>query len=212
MIAVLTGDIVSSTKMSPTTYSQMLVFLQSLLNNAEESCQAQGEIYRGDGFQLHYPNPGCAIKNTLLIKLALHLSALSDKPILSTLSLAFGEHDRLTKKPNLSSGPVFIASGRGLDKTQRGDLTIHFPAPNDNREMDLLTKFLNHQLNRLTKSQAQLLYLYVENDFAEHKKIAQITGTSRQNISNRLANIGAFLVRDFVDKINDKVEKLKEGS
>ena len=72
-------------------------------------------------------------------------------------------------------------------------------------EVKLLTQFLNHLLNRLTKTQAELLYQYIESSFAEHKKIADITGTTRQNISNRLGNIGAYLVRDYMTVINKKI-------
>jgi predicted DNA-binding protein YlxM (UPF0122 family) len=107
-----------------------------------------------------------------------------------------------------------------LSKTQRGELSIHFQQQKAQRkEQDdilaltkLLTDFLNHLLNRLTKSQAQLLYQYIEHDFAEHQKMAEFTGTSRQNISNRLGNIGAYLVRDYMAIINNKIALLGGNS
>lgn len=207
MIAVLTGDIVNSTKMSDEVYSELILELKSLLKIAYEKYKAVGEIYRGDEFQIQFPDPSYAIECTLLIKLALHLSRFSKKPIQCTLSLAYGSHSILDEKPNTSSGPVFINSGRGLDKTQRGDISVNFNEnlEKTNKEIVLLTQFLNHILNRLTKSQAELLNQYIKSNYAEHKKIADITGTTRQNISNRLGNIGAFLVRDYIDIINNKV-------
>ena len=205
MIAVLTGDIVNSTKMSNEIYSDVIKCMNALLNEANEKYGAVGEIYRGDEFQIQYPDPVYALKSTLLIKLALHLSSFSPKPIQCTLSLAYGTHNIYDEKPNTSSGPVFIASGRGLEKTQRGDLSVHFDHKNDQYELNLLSQFLNHLLNRLTKTQAELLYQYIESNFAEHKKLADITGTTRQNISNRLSNIGAFLVRDYMEVINKKI-------
>ena len=212
MIAVLTGDLVKSTQMSDHTYADVITCLKSLLKDAFEKYDAVGEIYRGDEFQIQFPNPIHAIECTLLIKLALHLSKVSDKPIQCTLSLAYGTHNVLDDKPNTSSGPVFISSGRSLEKTQRGDISVNFTnTPLDN-ELTLLTQFLNHLLNRLTKTQAELLYQYIESDYAGHKEIAGITGTTRQNISNRLANIGAFLVRDYVKSLNNKVsENTKTG-
>ncbi len=209
MIAVLTGDLVNSTKMSNETYSDVIKSLKSFLNEANEKYDAIGEIYRGDEFQIQYPDPVYALKSTLLIKLALHLSRFSPKPIQCTLSLAYGSHNIYAEKPNTSSGPVFIESGRGLEKTQRGELSVRFDHESDECEINLLTQFLNHLLNRLTKTQAELLYKYIESSFAEHKKIADITGTTRQNISNRLGNIGAFLVRDYMKVINKKVMLLR---
>ncbi|XQW83912.1 MarR family transcriptional regulator [Thalassotalea piscium] len=211
MIAVLTGDLVNSTKMSNKIYTQVITDLKGLLVDAHNKYHAVGEIYRGDEFQIQFPEPIHAIKCTLLIKLALHLLRVSDKPIQCTLSLAYGSHDILADKPNTSSGPVFVNSGRGLDKTPRGDMSVSVQQDNDNNELKLLTQFLNHLLNRLTRSQAELLYQYIENDFIEHQKMAELTKTSRQNISNRLANIGAFLVKDYIDIINNKVNELMTG-
>lgn len=216
MIAVLTGDIVNSTKMSKQTYADVIKSLKGFLQDAHENYGAVGEIYRGDEFQIQYPNPIDALKSTLLIKLALHLSAYSTKPIQCTLSLAYGDYETYDEKPNTSSGPVFIESGRGLSKTQRGELSMHLKQQNvqqkeqKNNQDDviLLTQFLNHLLNRLTKTQAQLLYQYIQHGFAEQQKMAELTGTSRQNISNRLGNIGAYLVRDYIESINNKIALL----
>ncbi len=209
MIAVLTGDIVNSTKMSNEIYSGVIKSLKTFLNEANEKHGAIGEIYRGDEFQIQYPDPLCALKSTLLLKLALHLSKFSPKPIQCTLSLAYGSHNVYDDKPNTSSGPVFIESGRGLEKTQRGELSLRLEHQSDEFEIKLLTQFLNHLLSRLTKTQAELLYQYITSNFAEHKKIADITGTTRQNISNRLGNIGAYLVRDYMAAINKKVTLLR---
>ena len=209
MIAVLTGDLVNSTKMSTEIYSEVISSLKGLLHDVNEKHHAIGEVYRGDEFQIQYPDPIVALKSTLLIKLALHLSTFSPKPIQCTLSLAYGTYDIYDKKPNTSSGAVFIASGRGLEKSQRGELSLHFEQQSDHDEVKLLSQFLNHLLNRLTKTQAELLYQYIDSDFAEHKKMAEITGTTRQNISNRLSNIGAFLVRDYIAVINKKIKRLK---
>jgi len=212
MISVLTGDIVNSTKMSSATYSAAIKSLKGLLVDVNEKYRATGEIYRGDEFQIQYPDPIYALKSTLLIKLALHLATFSAKPIQCTLSLAYGSYEVYDEKPNTSSGQVYIDSGRGLAKTQRGELSLHFEQHVNNDDIKLLSQFLNHLLNRLTKSQAKLLFQYIASDFAEHKKIAELTATTRQNISNRLSNIGAFLVRDYIALINKKVLLLKGNS
>jgi len=212
MIAVLTGDIVNSTKMSNETYSEVVHNLKGFLREVKQKYHAIGEVYRGDEFQIQYPDPIYALKSTLLIKLALHLSKFSPKPIQCTLSLAYGSYDIYDEKPNTSSGPVFIESGRGLEKAQRGELVLRFEQKHHDDSIKLLNQFLNHLLNRLTRTQAELLYQYIASDFAEHKKLAELTGTTRQNISNRLGNIGAFLVRDYISVINKQVILLQENS
>lgn len=192
------------------TYLQAVKHLNDLLTYSQKNFQANGEIYRGDEFQIHYPKPVYALKSTLLIKLALHIAQYASKPIQCTLSLAYGSFENYETKPNTSSGPVYITSGRMLAKTPKGDLTVSIEKAKQIAEIKLLTTFLNHLVNRLTKTQAALLYQYIECDFAEHKKLAKITNTSRQNISNRLANIGGHLVRDYVQFIHQEVLKFKE--
>lgn len=205
MIGVLTGDIVNSTQLSSDEYANTIAYLNELMKNSEQKYKAKGNIYRGDEFQIQYPDPISALTSSLLIKLGLHNSPHTSKPILCTLSLAYGEAELYKSKPNTSSGPVYINSGRNLEKTPRGEFSLQIEEKSS--DLQLLTNFLNHQLNRLTKTQAQLLYQYIESGFAEHKTLAQITKTSRQNISNRLNGIGAHLVRDYITAINQHVNK-----
>lgn len=202
-IAVLTADIVHSTQMGSKIYSDAVANLQTLISQAEHRYQGAGDIFRGDEFQIQYTSPELALKSALLIKLALMFSSPT---IQCTMSLAYGNYDRLDNKPNTSSGPAFIASGRGLSNTRRGELSVHLLNLAESQDIPLLTGFASYQINKLTRGQAQLLHLYIENDFAEHSSLAVLTKTSRQNISNRLKNIGADLIRDYIKAINSKIE------
>lgn len=208
-LAVLTGDIVSSTKMPATEYQLVINRLQRLIDQADEHFSASGQIFRGDAFQLHYTDIAQALKSTLLIKLGLYITEQVPSPVQCTLSLAYGKGLVKNESPNTSSGPVYITSGRELENTASGDLSVHISNFDAQNELTLLTQFLNHLLNRLTKTQAELLYQYVMSDFAEHKKLAELTGTTRQNISNRLANIGATLVENYCQLINQYVATIK---
>jgi len=198
MIAVLTGDIVNSTQLSSDEYAKTIAYLKELMSSSEQQYHSKGTIYRGDEFQIQYPNPVHALTATLLIKLGLQSTSFTRKPILCTCSLAYGKAERYGNFPNTSSGPVYINSGRNLEKTSRGELSLQIG--DKNSDLQLLTNVVNHQLNRLTKTQAQLLYQYIESDFAEHKTLAKITKTSRQ-----LNGIGAHLVRDYIAAINQHV-------
>jgi hypothetical protein len=67
MIAVLTGDIVNSTKMSNKTYSEVIYSIKGFLREVKQKYHAIGKIYRGDEFQIQYPDPICALRSTLLL-------------------------------------------------------------------------------------------------------------------------------------------------
>ena len=204
-IAVLTADLVDSTHMSSSTYHNVIQQLNSYLSLIASEHKGTGELYRGDAFQIQFTDPFAAIKTTLLIKLGLYTAEYTDQPVLCTMSLAYGQATDLANTPNISSGPVFVASGRQLDEATSGQFSLCLPPSKQDSKAALLSAFINHHLNKLTKSQAQLLYLYIESDFAEHKKIADKLGTSRQNISNRLSSMGATLIRDYIQLVNQQL-------
>lgn len=190
--------------MSEESYTNAIRKLKDLLSIANANNSGQGDIFRGDEFQIQYTQPDLALKSILLIKLGLYFSTPYTQ---CTMSLAYGTYDILAEKPNTSSGPAFVASGRGLEKTNRSELSLKLLSQSQQEHSDLalLTQYVSHQLNRLTKAQAKLLYLYIENDFVEHSKLAEITGTSRQNISSRLKNIGAHLIKEYINNVNQKL-------
>ena len=195
MIAVLTAELVSSTKLQPNELTKVTKWLESYFSNISCDDNIQASLYRGDEFQLVFKNHRSALLHSLLIKLKLQIEF--NWPQHCTMSLAFGVSDSMTNSPATSQGPVFISSGRGLSKTKRGELSIHFSEDEDEFK-NLLLKYVNHQLNKLTITQVELLTLFIENEFPEHKELAKITNTSRQNISNRLSAMGADLIKEFL--------------
>ncbi|MBM7071910.1 hypothetical protein JQC92_07650 [Shewanella sp. 202IG2-18] len=195
MIAVLTADLVNSTKLEPENLVKVTTWLQDYFVQNLMATQTLSAIYRGDEFQLIFKKPQQALYETLLLKLKLKLAFSWNQDC--TMSLAYGHADIITDGPQTSQGPVFVSSGRNLSKTKKGDLFISFPFKSSDTYL-LLIKLINHQLEKLTRSQVELLTIYLENRFPEHKELAQITDTSRQNISNRLSAIGADLIKEFI--------------
>ena len=195
MIAVLTADLVNSTKLKPIEISEVLTWLECYSQNQLVPNDVKFAIYRGDEFQISFNKPEIALYHTVLLKLKLQIAFKWKQNC--TMSLAFGDVDLMTETPQTSQGPVFITSGRNLSKTNKAELTI---SSTDalGTHYHLLQRFVNHQLSKLTKSQIDLMILYFEHNFPEHRIIAELTNTSRQNISNRLSSMGADLVKEFV--------------
>lgn len=205
MIAVLTGDIVRSTKMTESQYQKVIQLLREQISILKDTGGAQGQQYRGDEFQVQFSRPEEALKQTILLKLQLVISPVLHEPVSCTLSLAYGKHSVMDASPGGSTGPVYITSGRQLDSSPREALLVTFSEQFEDPTLQLLTTCISHQLNKLTHSQAELLYLYIDTNFTEHQKLADKLGTSRQNISNRLSSMGAHLIRDYIQLINQKL-------
>ena len=192
MIAVLTADLVDSTKLNTSELVQVTDWLENYFDR--HLSNAHSSIYRGDEFQVIFNEYQSATYQTILLKLKLQNQFQWKQ--LCTMSLAFGEATLLADTPQTSQGPVFVTSGRGLEKTKRGEITLH-DAQLTTRADTLLLKYVNHQMNKLTTTQIELLITYFENHFPEHKELALLTDTTRQNISSRLSAMGADLLRDF---------------
>ncbi|RDV29179.1 hypothetical protein DXV75_01590 [Alteromonas aestuariivivens] len=205
MIAVLTGDLVHSSKMSQPDFNRSVQAVETFIADCTDKYGAQGYGYRGDAFQLMFPEPQPALNAALQFKLALGAGVGLETPADCTLSLAYGEGTVSESGPRSALGEAYVCSGRNLDRAARGSIHVAICGGSGDEEMGLLCEFLSHLLGRLTTSQKQLLHSYLESGFAEHRVLAQQLHTSRQNISQRLAAIGAELVRDFVYLVNTRV-------
>lgn len=206
MIAVLTGDLVESTRLSSTHYAQTINALTTVLNHLQEQTGCTYELFRGDGFQVVFPDPKHAIHALFTIRLYLN-SQISEVAVNCTQALAYGEGTLSESSPGTSNGEAFVLSGRTLDNTRGGEFRVIL-APGQSgtkgqqTALDIMCSQLSYVLNRLSKKQADLLYQYLSQNFPTHQVLADNNNTSRQNISERLKSAGGDLLAPFIDYIN----------
>ncbi|MGX5914011.1 MarR family transcriptional regulator [Aliidiomarina sp. Khilg15.8] len=193
MIAVITGDLVSSSALTKNEYESLLELLEQRLRNLKGMPAPEWEFYRGDSFQIVVTRPQHAAKIAVLI--AGDLIHAGHK---ATLSIGVGDYRSLHERPSLSQGQAFELSGRGLDSSARGELTFHSDIPAHADALALTTRFVSFLLNGLTRKQAEVLCLYIDMDCAEHQLLAERLGTTRQNVSSHLKRAGASLIEDYL--------------
>ncbi|QPG07071.1 hypothetical protein IT774_08220 [Salinimonas marina] len=202
MIAVITGDLVDSTQLSPADYQITVKALKTYLTTLVKDYDAIYSVYRGDGFQL--VSPHAAQLATLMLRTKLWLAAGKQAPpVQCALAGVCGSGTIHGDDPGEHTGPALITSGRTLDGLRGPQLSIEIENSPYNEALAVLCVQQSYLLNRLSESQSELLYRYVERQFPTHQQLADQLGTSRQNISERLRAAGADpLVRfiDFVDK------------
>lgn len=194
LIAVETSDIVGSTKLSAKQLSDAINALRKFVYETQLSTGLVAEFYRGDAFQIMYPNASSSFKNLLLLKLFM-LSQL-DFSVKISQSLAIGDisipisslHDRMDE--------VFIVSGRKLASVNKGDIGIQ---ANSFVEGDYIAlAFLNRIIEGLSAKQALVLYWYIKADFPEQKKIATQLNMTRQNVNAHLRRGHSDLIKRFI--------------
>jgi predicted DNA-binding protein YlxM (UPF0122 family) len=195
LIAVETGDIVRSTRLSSADFTEAISVLNAELADHQHSAGAHYEMFRGDAFQVYYPNPQSAIKACLLSKLRL-MHCLPGKPIALTQAIAFGHQDSVDELFSKSMGQVFIASGRLLDSTAKAQLGI--AAPNQQAAIRLIQEFINQHLAGLTQKQSEIVYYYLKENYPEQQFIADKLKMSRQNVAAHLKRGGADLLRHSI--------------
>jgi DNA-binding CsgD family transcriptional regulator len=194
LIAVETSDVVGSTSMPADNLKLAMVTLKKYLNSVQQEQDTVVEFFRGDAFQIMYPNALYSLRNLLLVKL--HMYHSLDFPVYITQSLALGYVDKPVITLNDRMDEVFINSGRQLDNVNKCELGIFMTQ--FTTASYLCLSFFNRILQGLSTRQAEVLYWYIKLDYPEHKKIASILDMSRQNVNTHLLRANADLIKSFI--------------
>lgn len=186
--AVITGDLVKSSKLPAHQYEQTIQALEQILSNLSGHA-SNFSMYRGDAFQLLLPCATTALKAALLIRLTL-IAIGSD----CRLSIGIGEVDNQRSQVSLSTGEAFMLSGRGLEPLKEQHWALHLPIATA-VEWQLLLRFSDVLLQQMTARQAQVMYGYFANGQISHQQLAEILQSSRANVTQLLnqANYTLFL-------------------
>ncbi|WP_158769606.1 MarR family transcriptional regulator [Paraglaciecola sp. L1A13] len=205
MIAVLTGDLVDSTNMSRQDYQLAIRLMEHYIQVCQKRFNTRGEIYRGDAIQLIFSQPQYAMRVAIELKSLLISAPDATKPIGITLSVGLGDQLIEGSTPSVSQGSAFTLSGRGLDITPSGHMSLHHEGSDFYDALVLATQFLDHLLCSHTKIQANVLYHYLLADYPTHSELATALGTSQQNVTKHLTRMGAELVKQYLTLYEAKV-------
>lgn len=194
LIAVETSDIVGSTKLSPKNLSAAISALRAFVSETQVDNGLVVEFYRGDAFQIMYPDPISSFKNLLLLKLYM-LSHLGFA-VKITQSLAIGNVSLPVSSLNDRMDDVFIASGRNLENINKGEIGIFAQSFTNSDYLSLA--FLNRIIDGLSNKQALVLYWYIRTGYPEQKKIATQLKMTRQNVNTHLKRGNSDLIKHFI--------------
>jgi hypothetical protein len=186
--AVLTGDIVNSTKLLPTEEKKLKALLETFLRGN------QHEFYRGDSFQAFIKNPLEALRLALACKsLAISITKDRDEVIPAIcdirISIGIGEVVTPIKKPGEAKGEAFLLSGRNLDELLEQRLAISYSEPIPNIGFQVIADYLDSIYKGMTAKQAEVIV-----DLLRGTTQQQLTVTldkSKSTIS-QLANAGRW--------------------
>jgi len=152
--AVITADIVNSTRLSKTEYKKLVKNLEDILE------PYQHEFFRGDSFQVFVKSPNEALRVLLQARTAaMKLSEASPSDIRASIGIA--QVKLPVKSFQTASGDVFILSGRSFDKMIKDERLIIVSDEKNkavNLGLKLISQFIDYLFQRLTFKQAAVVY------------------------------------------------------
>ncbi|GAB1404095.1 MAG: hypothetical protein PHX54_03795 [Lentimicrobiaceae bacterium] len=211
LVAVLTGDIVHSSRMTAPDLKRLPGVLKSIFNSIDTICKPKTlpvkySVFRGDSFQL-VVEPALAVKTWLLIRAGLRAAfpAPLSRSVDATIAIAIGRVDYLAKNITESSGEVFNLSGRLLEKLKAPGLT-GFVSANEqlNKEVNVQLLLADEIIRRWTTAQTLLLPMLMQS--LNQSDIARETNTRQPTVAAKVNAMGWHAVEVWMEYFSDLVK------
>ncbi|HCQ64354.1 MAG TPA: hypothetical protein DIU07_03880 [Rhodobacteraceae bacterium] len=197
-IAVLTGDLVGSTGFATADVTRAFTALERIAREMDGWHRAPVHFtrQRGDGWQVVFARPRLALRSALAFRAALRAE---DEAFDARQSVAEGagpDPATLTGALNDQVGPMFTASGQGLDamKSARGiDARLFFQseAQCGERQTGAVYVLADHVSRGWTTAQAEaILPLFEPEHEPTYSHIAERLGKSRQAVTKAVRAAG----------------------
>lgn len=201
-VAVLTGDLIGSRRLSEPQRQQLFHELNQLWHEfaAAQPDSATGDIqvFRGDGWQALVANPQHAVNAAIFVRASVKALNLVDG-IDTRIGVGIGSVDSLNPAHlGDSNGPAFIRSGEALDSLANIGLAWALKHPQANLNDIALGTFpiMDLAIQRWTKAESAAvvgtLLGLTQDSIAKHPLTCKDDGhsPSRQAISDALKRIG----------------------
>lgn len=208
--AVITGDIIKSSKIKEEQRSHLLKTLKSTFQKINKLLikeeKVPFEFYRGDSFQAVLKKPQLALLTGLIIRAKLRSITESEnrEPIAywdARISIGIGSIAYKAKNLAESDGAAFQLSGRGLDEMKkRNSLSIRTIWPEVNEEFEVACALSETIISRWTVAQAEVIYPYLlenktQQELARKFNISQVAVSKRLMVSGNMDAMEKFIKR-----------------
>ena len=204
--AIITGDIVDSTKMTKSERTAMLQLLQSLSERLSPLCKTNIEIFRGDRFRLKVTEITKTLQITLAIRAIIRANkfAGNNEQWDARLAIGIGTLDYETDSLSTSDGEAYRLSGRGLDQIGGARLYIETPWEEVNKELMVSTLFADDIVTGWTQSQSRIMYEKLVKD-QNQEQIGKILEVSQQSVSKTLKAAKCHIIYSCIGRFEELV-------
>ncbi|TVM04253.1 MAG: hypothetical protein CV087_01025 [Candidatus Brocadia sp. WS118] len=217
LYAVVTGDIVGSSKLTTGQRSHLLSVLKSSFNTLKkilpDGIRAPFEIHRGDSFQGVLSKPEAALRVAIAIRTSLRHGFETKQrrnALDARIAVGIGPIDLLPAgRVAEGDGEAFRRSGPILD-TMKGDqrLLIRTPWQAVDAELDIECALLDALINRCSGAQAQAILGQIRG--LTQEMAAQEFGVSQPAVRQRLKSAGGRAIEELCRRYEQLIRE-KEG-
>jgi len=159
--AVLTGDVIGSSKFSPVKRKKLLSIMRDAMEKARLLLpDFKPEIFQGDSFQGYtIKSPGQSLRTALYIIMSMQSQRFGIRISTGLGNISFQTGESLT-----SDGTAFQYSGRNMEILKKKDLVLAIGTDNEalQGEWEVHTATINFLLKRCTPLQAAALIEMLE--------------------------------------------------
>ncbi|MFC5272286.1 hypothetical protein [Adhaeribacter terreus] len=173
-VAVITGDVIDSTKLAVAERKKLDELLH--LGLTEVAGENNFEIFRGDSFQILLQEPETALKKAIQIRCWLRKQQISSAKnnktasskrgiIDARLAIGIGSVSYQSKQIRTSDGEAFRLSGRALDdlKHRNSRIIIDTPSPELNDFLEVTFTLLDILISNWSVQQSEVIYELLNN-------------------------------------------------
>lgn len=206
--AIITGDIVDSTKMAAEERNSMLLMLQSLPELLSTFTKIDLEIFRGDSFQIRVWDPIDSLKVALAIRAHIRSFKFAEynRQWDARMAIGVGTVEFENGIIATSDGEAYRSSGRGLDSIGKYRLTIETTWKEVNKELRVSTAFADDIISGWTQSQSRVMFQSLTTSLT-HAEIGIILGITRQMVDKALRAGKEDLMNLYINRFEELIKE-----
>lgn len=206
--AVITCDLVNSTKLSQMDRRRLNKRLNKFIENTSIENQTEYQVFRGDSLQGLLQKPSNALKQAIYLKAfikSFKLQGSKRTPEVDIrISIGIGKVEYYGDSILDSDGEAFHNSGRTLDSMKKKGRTIKLTWSQEekNKEWDVILKLMEEVINKWTILSAEIVWRLIQG--MGDKEIKKDLNISQPAVSLRKKHAGWDSIKNVLEYFETK--------
>lgn len=198
MVAVITGDIINSRKVSSESWLPKLkeYFASSIVDSDK------WEVYRGDSFQLEV-----SVEKALEVALCIKALIKSNNKIDVRMAIGIGEKDFKGKKITESYGTAYINSGESFERIKNNTLILKSPFSEFDEYFNPILKLLSFISNNWKPVTSETIFYALTHQNLLQKEIAEKLSKDTTTVNKALKRGGYDEIIEIVNLYAKKIQQ-----